>query len=104
MHRKSLPYEASRNHVPASACPWQQSWPNKNDYWQTKKDKVNASKCYSVNVVPGLSNAAIKCKHNTSNGIFKCNNCGGQVYEAHNKCKLAMQSEGKSFMVEGIEE
>ena len=68
------------------------------------KDKGNAADCFSVNAVPGLSKAAIPCKHSTSNGIFKCYNCGGQVHEASNKWKSAMQLEGKSWMVEGIEE
>ena len=64
----------------------------------------NVAKCFSVNAVLGLSNAAITCKHSTINGIFKCYNCGGQVYEAPNRWKSAMQSEGKSLVVEGIEE
>ena len=81
LHRKSLQSEALRNQVPASASPWQQSWPTKNDYWQTKKDKGNAAECFPVNAVPGLSKAAITCKHGTSNGNFKCYNCGGQVFE-----------------------
>ena len=104
LHRKSLQSEASRNQVPASASPWQQSWPTKNDYWQTKKDKGNAAECFPVNAVPGLSKAAIACKHCTSNGNFKCYKCGGQVFEAPNKRKSAMQLEGKSLMAEGIKE
>ena len=84
--------------------PWQQSWPTKIDYWQTKKDKGNAAECFSVNSVPGLSKAFIACKHGTSNGIFKFHNCGGQVYEATNKWKSAMQLEGKSLVAEGIKE